>query len=359
MYLDSGIANQIKVDKNINVESDQAGPLYPRTFPESIAQIFKCLVDHAVLAPSGHNTQPWFFRQVDDHLDLYADRSRGLPVVDPLDRELTISCGAALDHLAVASRNHGYDLDVDLVPDSENPDLLARVHLGKEVAPSAADMSLFKAIPRRRTTRCKFENKLLTSEVRDQCQEAARHHGIELVLITDSTQRSEIADLVAEGDRIQFNDPAFRQELGNWVHSRRRKSRDGMSGTGFGMPDIFSPLGAFVIRTFDIGNGVAAGDRDKIVDGSPTLAVIASEGDTVTDWLVTGRALSQTLLTLTAAGANASYLNPPVEIETLRPRLKQLAKCDGVPQLLMRYGFGPDVEATIRRDVDEVLSVER
>jgi hypothetical protein len=55
---------------------------------------FKCLINHAIFAPSGHNTQPWLFRLVGDHMDLIADRTRGLPVVDPYDRELTISCGA-------------------------------------------------------------------------------------------------------------------------------------------------------------------------------------------------------------------------------------------------------------------------
>lgn len=54
------------------------------------------LVRYAVRAPSSHNSQPWLFRVVGDTLELRADRGRRLPVVDPEDRELTISCGAAL-----------------------------------------------------------------------------------------------------------------------------------------------------------------------------------------------------------------------------------------------------------------------
>jgi hypothetical protein len=42
---------------------------------------------------------------------MYADRTRALPVVDPEDRELTISCGAALSHLLLAIRHFGYDYD--------------------------------------------------------------------------------------------------------------------------------------------------------------------------------------------------------------------------------------------------------
>ena len=62
------------------------------------------LLRDAVLAPSGHNTQPWLFRVDGDAVDLYADRTQALPVVDPEDRELTISCGAALFNLRVALR---------------------------------------------------------------------------------------------------------------------------------------------------------------------------------------------------------------------------------------------------------------
>jgi hypothetical protein len=61
-----------------------------RTFASRVT----ALVGAAVLAPSSHNTQPWRFRTSDDAIDVFADRTRALPVNDPDDRELTISCCA-------------------------------------------------------------------------------------------------------------------------------------------------------------------------------------------------------------------------------------------------------------------------
>src|SRR5215208_288452 len=90
------------------------------------------LLNYAVLAASGHNTQPWLFRISGDKVELYADRTRGLAVVDPEDRALTISCGAALFHLQVAVRHVGYTGEVETVPDLDEMDLLARVRLGAE-----------------------------------------------------------------------------------------------------------------------------------------------------------------------------------------------------------------------------------
>jgi hypothetical protein len=62
--------------------------LYPTT-PTTA----ESLVSAAVRAPSSHNTQPSWFRCAGETIELYADRSRALPVNDPFDRELTISCG--------------------------------------------------------------------------------------------------------------------------------------------------------------------------------------------------------------------------------------------------------------------------
>ena len=84
----------------------------------------EALVRYAVLAPSTHNTQPWRFRVRQDALEVFADRSRSLPVADPDDRELTISCGAAraVARLAPLARQFGTALAT-----SNDPALRTRV----------------------------------------------------------------------------------------------------------------------------------------------------------------------------------------------------------------------------------------
>ncbi|MBO0784056.1 MAG: hypothetical protein J2P37_35060, partial [Ktedonobacteraceae bacterium] len=57
------------------------------------------LLNYALLAPSEYNTQPWLFRVKENVIELYADTSRRLPVVDPDGREMIISCGAACYNL--------------------------------------------------------------------------------------------------------------------------------------------------------------------------------------------------------------------------------------------------------------------
>lgn len=61
------------------------------------------LLQYAILAPSGHNTQPWAFKITDEGIKVYADGSRAMPVLDPADRELLMSVGAAITNLRVAA----------------------------------------------------------------------------------------------------------------------------------------------------------------------------------------------------------------------------------------------------------------
>ena len=66
-------------------------------------------VEHALRAPSVHNTQPWRWRIRPDAVELHADWNRHLVATDPDRRDLVLSCGAALHHLQVALAARGLD----------------------------------------------------------------------------------------------------------------------------------------------------------------------------------------------------------------------------------------------------------
>ena len=132
------------------------------------------LVEAAIRAPSSHNTQPWIFRVTPGGLELIADRTRALPVNDPHDRELVMSCGAALFNLRVAAAEEGLGAEVRLRPDAERPDLLATIHLEADAGPHPALAELAPAIPRRRTYRKAFADREVDGEAIDALVSAAR-----------------------------------------------------------------------------------------------------------------------------------------------------------------------------------------
>jgi hypothetical protein len=179
----------------------------------------------------------------------------------------------------------------------------------------------------------------------DRLRDAAAAGNAWFAPIEDKAARAAVAALVAEGDRRQFADPSFRRELASWIRSRR--SDDGLSRP-------LPPLTHVVLRTFDVGGRAAAHDLE-LAAGSPLLAVIGTEGDDAQAWLCAGQALALVLLSARERGVWASFLNQPVEVSELRPRLRDVVGRGGFPQLLLRLGYGPRVDPAPRRPVEAVL----
>jgi hypothetical protein len=173
---------------------------------------WRFLLNYALLAPSGHNTQPWRFTVHDDVVEMYADRTRHLPVVDPQDRALIISCGAAVFHLRLALWHYGYHDDVELCPDPHQPDLLACVRRGETRIATGEEHDLFWVMQRRHTYRGLFADRPVPASVRTDVQLAALEEGAWLQVAHDH-EHTTLAQLVAAGDHIQWADPAFRNEL--------------------------------------------------------------------------------------------------------------------------------------------------
>lgn len=287
----------------------------------------------AVLAPSGHNTQPWWFRLDRGRAEVLADRSRRLPVVDPDDRELTISVAAAAATLETALRGLGSVPVAEWLPEPTDPDLVARVGVAG-LAP--AEPRLLDTITRRRTNRGPFGPAAIPEDVVGAIERQAADVGVDAIVVTGDA-RAALGELVAEGDRIQMADRAFRRELARWVRPNRTRRADGMRGYGFGRGDLASVLGPLVVRTLDLGRGQAGRD-EALAAGAPALVVLATDGDDPPAWVRVGRALTGLLLALTGAGWAASHLNQPIEVPALRRRVADAVGRDAAPQLLLRIG---------------------
>lgn len=325
---------------------------FPRDGDEEEQLLF--MLNYAILAPSGHNTQPWLFRIADGGIEIYADRRRALAVVDPSDRELVMSCGTALFHVRVAMKHFGYQPVVRLLPSADDRDFMARIRLGASYEPTFNDHRLFMAIKRRRTNRQPFSDQDIPAPELEQLVEVAREEGATLHVLRSSAEKEQVAALIAEGDRRQASNPSFRRELAAWVHSNRSRSRDGLPGAAFGFGDLLSHAGPFVVRTFDWGEGQAAKDQ-QLAEGSPALLVITTAADNQAAWLRAGQALDRVLLQARAYDLHTSYLNQPVEVTELRPQLAELLDTNEYPQLVLRIGYGEQVAPTPRRPVEDML----
>jgi len=311
--------------------------LDPAAFPVNASgdEQLRAALPWAVLAPSGHNTQPWLFTVRPGLVDVLADRSRRLSAVDPRDRELTMGCGAAGATLAVVLRRFGRAAHVEWTPDPGSPDVVARIIPGGERDVDDRDVRWFDAIRARRTNRGPFTSEPDDLERIEKALECVRDAGVGAAMLTGAA-RDEVADLVADADRRQMSDKAFRRELAAWMHHNRSEEPDGIRGYSLGYSDLASVAGPLIVRTFDVGRGQAAKDRE-IAEGAPALVVLHTDDDQPQDWATCGGALVHLLLELASQGMSASYLNQPIEVDQLRPRVADMVG-QAHPQLLLRIG---------------------
>jgi hypothetical protein len=115
------------------------------------------------------------------------------------------------------------------------------------------------------------------------------------------------------------------------------------------LADIANPIAALIIRTFDVGEGVAA-THEQLARGSPLLVSLSSPTDDNQGWLATGMGLAATEL-----GYATSYLNQPIEVLDFRSLLATELRTAGYPQVLLRVGRGAVATHSPRRPLREVL----
>jgi nitroreductase len=313
-------------------------------------------VAYAILAPSSHNTQPWRFVVIDDELLVCADRSRSLAVIDPFDREMIISCGAALFNLRVVFSHFAVPVEVTTFPQSNDPDVLARILFPRSGSIIPDLGQLFNAMKLRVTNRYSFAEEAPPNDLLERVRLAAAAEGVDISIARSQRDRERVAALVAEADRRQFSDPHFRRELASWIHPSR--SSDGMPAYSQGVNPLLNaatPMVAMAIRTFDVGHGVAA-THEALTRGSPLLVVLSTAVDNNESWLATGQGLERLLLVAAASGFSASYLNQPIEVPELRRRLADDLGAARYPQLVLRIGRGPAVPHSPRRSLTDVLA---
>ena len=113
------------------------------------------IVRAGILAANPHNSQPWHFRINEQAVDLYADYSRQIGVIDPLRREMHIGLGCAVENMILATQAEGFDVQLSLLPDSKYLDHVA--HLALTAAARAQASDLYPVIPSRHTSRGPYD----------------------------------------------------------------------------------------------------------------------------------------------------------------------------------------------------------
>jgi nitroreductase len=316
-------------------------------------------VEHALRAPSVHNTQPWRWRIRPDAVELHADWTRHLPATDPDRRDLIVSCGAALHHLQVACAARGLAVGVDRLPDPENLGHLATVAI-RPGPGDAADAALFPAIRRRRTDRRRMSHRPVPPGSLRSLAEQVHRVGALLILATGAAMRQRLTAALIEAAHRQEFTPGYPAELQLWTR-RYAAARDGVSAGSVAPPPVglteASPLRRFPRGELNQPRQLAGHGP---VNDAAELLVIATAGDDPLDWLRAGEATSAVLLAATRMELATTPLSQGLEVERSRRELQhEVLHVPEHPQLIIRVGWPASGAAALpvtpRRDLGSVL----
>ncbi|MGA5710424.1 Acg family FMN-binding oxidoreductase [Streptomyces cellulosae] len=316
------------------------------------------LVAEAAAAPSMHNAQPWRFRFLTSErvLLLRADPERAMPRSDPDNRALHIGCGAALFNLRVATAHADLLPEVRLLPDPQDPLLLAAVHLLDAVGRLRDEelARLHPAIRRRHTSRHPFAEKDIPENVRATLQDAAELEGT-VLLFPGPWHAETVLDLIHDAENRDTLTPETSEDLVRWTRLGLEADTavDGVPEYAFGprKRDGKAPVRDFAGRRRVADRGTTAFEH------SPHLALLSTPGDGPADWLRAGQALERVLLEATLADLATSLTSHALEDRALRLLTRDPVSGAGQVQMVLRLGYGPRGPATPRRPVRDVLEI--
>jgi nitroreductase len=303
-------------------------------------------------APSVHNTQPWRFVLHSDALEVYADASRQLRVLDPSRRQLLISCGCALFNARVSLAAAGYDAVVERFPDPDRPDFVARLSLTAETTDWLPIAQLDDAIERRQSNRRRYSDDEVSPEVLADLGRAAAEEDSQLFEISAAEHRLVAARLSQQADATQNGDPAYRAELRAWTSDDPRR-RDGVQAMAVPYVDAGSE-DDLPVRDFDThGMGWLPTATHSCVD--QCLLLLGTREDVPGGWLRAGEALERLWLVATGHDYVISLLTQVIEIPATRELLRSELSLSMHPHVLLRIGRAPVTPASRRRSLEDVV----
>jgi nitroreductase len=318
-------------------------------------------VSYGVRAPSIHNTQPWRWVYRAGVLDLYADRTRQLPALDPDGRSVLLSCGAALELAQLGFAAAGWRTELDRLPDPTRPDLVARIRPVARVTVDQSTVERARAAEQRHTERRPFRPEPVPADATRSLLAAATEAGIYAYAVERADEKLDLAVVFSWADAVELAEPAYRAELAQWTRYLDADAPDGVPASA--VPHL--PAGTarhtdVPMRDFEAG--ITGGQPlTEVVDERPLYLVVFTTADDRQARLRAGEAYARISVEAERLGLASSAMTQAVDLPAVRERFRMLMNWPDHPQMVLRVGRpqpGPTAAPTGRRPLTDVLTFQ-
>src|SRR3990172_12416210 len=189
------------------------------------------ILEMAVYAPSGDNSQPWKFVAKDNEIKIFNIPDRDNFYLNFRQSGSYVAHGALIENIVITASQHGYKADISLFPDSQNNDLVAVIKLTQT---SPTEERFYPLIKERVTNRKPYENKKLSEGQKRSFLNAPEEVGGEgkIILVDEEDKMRLIGEASSAMEQIALEtDFLHKLFFGDivWTEEEEQKSADFIS----------------------------------------------------------------------------------------------------------------------------------
>lgn len=281
------------------------------------------ILEEALLAPSGDNTQPWQWIVRDSTLELWSrfpnDRLHDLySSSSNRGSSAYLALGTAIENACIAATVKKFLTDVTYFPDSSKPTLVATIKLIRDQ--SVTKDELVDSLSVRMTNRHPYRRTPLTDYERSRLFEACTQSEFgELQILTDRSSIGALATIASLQDELMFS----AKDLHDYIFSNINwtKRQDKNRRIGFYYPTLAAPPFSWVMMqllsqwwfarlgTFFGLHKMISFEQRFVYRQAGAYGVTIALGNTPTDWIKVGRLTERVWLMATKLGLSVHPLN--------------------------------------------------
>jgi hypothetical protein len=314
----------------------------------------------ASLAPSGHNTQPWFVKYIEPyHWIIGNDKNKWLPAVDPAQRETILSIGTFLQNLEYSAGNLGYNCQFRMLAKSNQEENVVEIKLNKSGNAPAYDIQKIK---QRRTVR---SNYLSDAFIKEDIAYLINEETDFFHFIPNTVKEyTWLNEQTIEANKAQSYRDAAQKELSEWIRFSSKDAavnRDGLTTASMEIEGI----PAWILRNFyGKSNVMKKGFREESIDKvkkqvsqSAGWLLITSKDNSVTTLLETGKRMQRLFLKVREKNIALHPMTQILEESSTNQMLNQSTGISDNIQFILRMGYLKKYPepVSLRRPVDRFI----
>lgn len=260
--------------------------------------IIQKILDIAVYAPSGDNSQPWEFVVKNDEIKIFNIPDKDNPYLNFQQSGSYVAHGALIENIVIAASQFGYIAMVNLFPDAQEQDLVAVIALKKT---TPREELFYPFIKERCTNRKPYESRKLSEGQKRSFMHAPEEVGMggKVILVDEDSKMKAIGEASSAMEQIaletKFLHKLFFADI-VWTEKEEQEKKCGLYLKTMELPPpaqiLFKIIRYWpVMKTFNtLGFAkMVAKTNAKLYAKSGAFGIVVTEGDSAKDFINAGR----------------------------------------------------------------------